>query len=602
MELISIEIESYKSIKTPVTISFFDGLPTVLIGKNGSGKTNVLEALSAVALANTNYYGDREKGQIAYRAHIQLTEEDVVAMLPEVVYDKDKCEVIAYSSGNDLKIDRLRSEYIVSSIKKEIVDIRDLALQLKDAIDLYEKQLTKISHDGYEELPIHCYNLKDSNGGLTNYNILFYQTEYFINHVSEFLDKMLKTFEDDETALTFIAQTPLYLRIDENKPFRLEYVEPALASFEQKFVSINRTAIKREITKINKATKDACERIDRLMKEIEERTKRIQEGLDTDHILRQEQDERYYSFLRQVQHIIGKRCLILKNESSDVIFKKEDRNYSYNNHANSIMETYLRQVYDGSDREDLLKSSKNELTLSKQAVEDFEAFLNSNIPSFDREMYESISVHADEQGHISIFLNEKTGEQINLNETSAGRRWYFTYYFMKNILSKGDIFIIDEPAAMLHPSAQREVLRELIELTKRGIKVVYSTHSPYLIPEEWRCVHFVTMTKDGTKVNGISSNQELINQMADIIGDDIFDIQTVFDMYTQSDTTKIGRKCYNAIKNKGEKLEDAASKLLVSVDTIKSWNRNGNHFRCPKIENIIAVSKYTNIKIQDLLN
>lgn len=602
MELISIEIESYKSIKTPVTISFFDGLPTVLIGKNGSGKTNVLEALSAVALANTNYYGDREKGQIAYRAHIQLTEEDVVAMLPEVVYDKDKCEVIAYSSGNDLKIDRLRSEYIVSSIKKEIVDIRDLALQLKDAIDLYEKQLTKISHDGYEELPIHCYNLKDSNGGLTNYNILFYQTEYFINHVSEFLDKMLKTFEDDETALTFIAQTPLYLRIDENKPFRLEYVEPALASFEQKFVSINRTAIKREITKINKATKDACERIDRLMKEIEERTKRIQEGLDTDHILRQEQDERYYSFLRQVQHIIGKRCLILKNESSDVIFKKEDRNYSYNNHANSIMETYLRQVYDGSDREDLLKSSKNELTLSKQAVEDFEAFLNSNIPSFDREMYESISVHADEQGHISIFLNEKTGEQINLNETSAGRRWYFTYYFMKNILSKGDIFIIDEPAAMLHPSAQREVLRELIELTKRGIKVVYSTHSPYLIPEEWRCVHFVTMTKDGTKVNGISSNQELINQMADIIGEDIFDIQTVFDMYTQSDTTKIGRKCYNAIKNKGEKLEDAASKLLVSVETIKSWNRNGNHFRCPKLENIIAVSKYTNIKIQDLLN
>lgn len=216
--------------------------------------------------------------------------------------------------------------------------------------------------------------------------------------------------------------------------------------------------------------------------------------------------------------------------------------------------------------------------------------------------YESISVHADEKGHISIFLNENTGEQINLNETSAGRRWYFTYYFVKNILSEGDIFIIDEPAAMLHPSAQREVLRELIELTKRGIKVVYSTHSPYLIPDERRCVHFVMMTEDGTKVNGVSSNQELINQMADIIGEDIFDIQTVFDMYAQGDTTEIGRKCYNAIKRQGEKLEDAASKLFVSVETIKSWNRNGNHFRCPKLENIIAVSKYTNIKIQDLLN
>ena len=140
---------------------------------------------------------------------------------------------------------------------------------------------------------------------------------------------MLRTFEDGETALTFIAQTPLYLRRGENRPFRLEYIEPSLAGFERKFVSINRTAIKREITKINKATKDACERIDRLMKEIEERTKRIQEGLDTDYILRQGQDDRYYSFLRHVQHIIGKRCLILKNESSDVIFKKEDRNYYY---------------------------------------------------------------------------------------------------------------------------------------------------------------------------------------------------------------------------------------------------------------------------------
>ena len=53
MELTKIEIESYKSIKSPVTISFVEGLPTVLIGKNGSGKTNVLEALLAIALANT---------------------------------------------------------------------------------------------------------------------------------------------------------------------------------------------------------------------------------------------------------------------------------------------------------------------------------------------------------------------------------------------------------------------------------------------------------------------------------------------------------------------------------------------------------------------
>lgn len=603
MELVKIEIESYKSIKSPVTISFLEDLPTILIGKNGSGKTNILEALSAIALANSNYHGNIGTEHPAYRAYIQLSEDDVSAMLPDIAYDKSKCEIIAYSGGNDLKIDRIRSEYITSSIRKKIADIRDLASQLKDAVDSYEKQLTKISHDGYEELPIHCYDIKDANGRLTNYNNLHWQAEHFIDRVRKVLDRILQTFDDDEATLTFIADSYLYFGWDKQKSFRLEYVEPSLARFEQKFVSINKTAIKREITKINKATKESCDRIDRLIKEIENRTKRIQEGLDTDNMRRQEQDELYYSFLRNIRHIIGERCLFLKNESNDVIFKKEDRNYyHYNDHSNAILETYLRQVYDGEDRDELLKAPQNDLVLSQQAVADFEAFLNENIPSFDREMYDSISVQAGEKGHISIFLNEKTGEQIDLNETSAGRRWYFTYYFIKNMLNEGDIFIIDEPAAMLHPSAQREVLCDLMELTKRGVKVVYSTHSPYLIPDESRCVHFVSMTEHGTKVNDVLSNKELISQMTDIVGEDIFDVQTVFDMYTQGDPIEIGRNCYNAVRNQTKDLDEAASKLRVSVDTIKSWNRKGDHFRCPKFENIIAVCKYTNIKIKDLLN
>lgn len=605
MELTKIEIESYKSIKVPVTISFVEGLPTILIGKNGSGKTNVLEALSAIASANTNYYGNREKEQPTYRAYIQLCEDDVATMLPDVVYDKNKCEIVAYSSGSDLKIDRVRSEYIVSSIRKEIADIRDLALQLKDAVDLYEKQLIKISHDGYEELPIHCYNIKDENGRLTNYNVLHWQAEHFIDNVRKVLDHMLQTFEDDEAALTFVAETHLYFGWNKREAFRLEYVEPSLAKFEQKFISINKTAIKREITKINKATKDTCDRIDYLIKEIEDRTKRIQEGLDTDHMLRQEQDGRYYSFLRHVQHIIGKRCLFLKNESNDVIFRKEDRNYYYNDHSNSIMETYLRQVYEGSDREELLRSSKNELTLSERAVADFEAFLNENIPSFDREMYDSISVQAGEKGHISIFLNEKTGEQINLNETSAGRRWYFTYYFMKNILSEGDIFIIDEPAAMLHPSAQREVLCDLMELTKRGVKVVYSTHSPYLIPDEWQCVHFVTMTEEGTEVNCVSSNQELVSQMTNIVGEDIFDIQIVLEKYILASPEIVARNISELIRETQKKrgiksLQIVCDEIGIEHQAMKSWNYwptalNGERnkkFSSPSIQNIAKVLRW----------
>ena len=38
MELIKIELENYKSINEPIGIEFHKKLPTVLIGKNGSGK------------------------------------------------------------------------------------------------------------------------------------------------------------------------------------------------------------------------------------------------------------------------------------------------------------------------------------------------------------------------------------------------------------------------------------------------------------------------------------------------------------------------------------------------------------------------------------
>ena len=125
MELTKIEIDNYKSIKSPVTVSFTKDLPTILIGKNGSGKTNILEALAVIAMANSNDWSMREQEQPAFRAYIQLTEEDVATMLPEVVYDKDKCEIVAYSTNGDLKIDRVHSEYIVSSLKKEIEDIFD---------------------------------------------------------------------------------------------------------------------------------------------------------------------------------------------------------------------------------------------------------------------------------------------------------------------------------------------------------------------------------------------------------------------------------------------------------------------------------------------
>lgn len=628
MELTKIEIENYKSIKSPVTITFLNDLPTVLIGKNGSGKTNVLKALNAIASANSNYYANGEKEQPIYRAYIQLSEEDVAKILPDLVYDKKQCEIVAYNRGENLKIDRISSEYIIPSLKEKVVDIRELASQLKDAVDLYEKQLAKIAHNGDKELSIHCYKLKDKNCELTNYNKLHWQVGCFIDDLRRTIDSVLQHFQYDEADFDFVMRFSSGWGVA--PPFQLEYVEPSLANFEQKFISINSTAIKREITKINKATKDTCNRIDLLITQIKDRIDQLQEEFNDSVWQQRKADEHYNSFLRRIKHIIGRKCAFLKNENNDVIFRKEKYAYDYPDHSNSILETYLRYVYQGSDREELLNSLPKELNLSEQAFKDFESFLNENIPLFDKGMYDSISVRAGKEEPISIFLNEKTGEQINLNETSAGRRWYFTYYFMKNILNEGDILIIDEPAAMLHPVAQREVLCDLMELTKRGVKVVYSTHSPYLIPDKWQCVHFVTMTEKGTEVNGVSSNQELVSQMTDIVGEDIFDVQDSIEKYLRCSPEKIAENISQLIRNTIEErnrdlkkavdaieyterkatLRKVCDEMNIEYDTMVSWNKipyktNGEKnkkYSSPSLEHIMIVLKWANKKITDILD
>ena len=622
MELTKVEIENYKSIKSPVTISFLPGLPTVLIGKNGSGKSTVLEALNAIAEANQLHSYGREREDIEYRAYIRLSEEDVKAILPDLVYDESRCEIMAYGYGKQMKIDRIQSDYIVPSFKREIADISQLADELELEVVQYEKNLAKIAHDEYQELPIHGYVIKFEDGGLTNYSAIQWDAEHFLETIRKSLEEMKTAIRDDDREFVFGADSVVlrYLSDRLPRPFRLEYREPSLAKFEQKYITINTSALKREITRINKATKKSRDAIERLMGEINERIIRVHDGMTKEDRLydaKREKDEKYERFLTQVRQIIGRKCLFLRNENNDLLFSKRGYDPYVSDHSrqSSILETYLRHVYQGEDRDQLLRSRNEKKTLPDRALADFEAYLNAHLPAFDKGMYDSVSVESDEQGQFSVYLNENTGERVNLNETSAGRRWYFSYYFMKNLLDEGDIFIIDEPAATLHPGAQREVLAELTELVRRGIKVVYSTHSPYLIPKEWQCVHCVTMTEEGTRVNGSLSDGELVSHMREIVGNDIFDVTDLISKYEACDIQKITANARTRIlaiqKERGiSNQQEACAQIGISLDTLKSWGQwpydcHGNEnkkFHEISLENLIKVLKWAKLRFEDLLD
>ena len=599
MRITKIEITNYKSIKEPVEINFYNGLPTVLIGKNGSGKTNILETLSAIAEANGNYLGLRKELPLKYKVHIRLEKEDAERLFPGKSID-EKCEFVA-CSGEDCKINRIESECLIPLLRMEIDEISELAGELQDALDTYTRQLNKIAY-GDNEHPLRGFQIINFKNSTTNYDFLKGQAEMVIREAEKFAGFVKANFAAEESSMKF-GYVNYYYGLNDPKylSFKLRYVKPDLAPFEEKFITVNETAIKREITKINKAAKAACDKVTDLLYELDERAKRLKNALTYNPMMPVNVGV-FYSFIWKVQRCVGAKCAFLRNESSNVIFKTDDREREYfrDDNTRTILQTYLGKVYTGDDKDELQKQigENKDFSLPDGALNDFEKSLNEHIPEFENGMYERIAVEQSNGKLPSILLHEKSGEIVDLNSTSAGRRWYFTYYFMKNTLENGDLFIIDEPAAMLHPLAQKEVLKELLQLESRGIKVIYSTHSPYLIPNDWKSVHFVAMSDVGTTV----TQENKYDALKQVTGEDIFDLQELLERYQKCDKEAVAHQCYHVILGSFENIDEAAEQLNLGVSAIESWRKNINSkkFRCPKLENIILIAEKTGRNITDL--
>ena len=587
MELIKIELENYKSITESIGVEFHKNLPTVLIGKNGSGKSNILEALEHIASTNSNLPGKYSAGELRYKAYLRLDSSEFAKLFPNEEYSEEKAEFSAYSSAKDgLHINTIESDTIVPLLRKEFDNVLELTNELEKAVTSYEKTLEKIACDDQDSI---SYNIFNAKGNTTNYWALKNMSQFFIEQIRQLSNSLECDFKSENTlvfSLPHYNTLKLYPPHAELTPFKLRYKAPELAQFEQKFITINESAIKREITKINKRTETACKKVNEILNKLKAQADRLLDTAESGAIT---------EFIRNVTKAFGNNCAYLLSENSQVLFKdlkKENDNRYYNSSA-VIFEAYAK----AHNKKDVL-NDKNYVISNKERIE-FEQWLNTNRPKFECGMYEKITVDTDDKNQLSISIHENNKQVVSLNETSAGRRWYFTYYFVKNTLSSGDTFIIDEPASMLHPSAQKEILSDVLVMSKNGIRVIYSTHSPYLIPEDWSCVGFVSMS-DSTQITYVDTKDEINVFLKDIVGD-IFNLESIVETFQKSDPKEIAENCYLAIKNKDSTFTVAAKQLNLSEDTIKSWHRKGTHFRSPKLENIIAIASFTNTPITDLL-
>jgi predicted ATPase len=147
----------------------------------------------------------------------------------------------------------------------------------------------------------------------------------------------------------------------------------------------------------------------------------------------------------------------------------------------------------GERSETILAAYKNfSSTLNRGVLQKLENALNRKIKAIAKNFNEMYYLNEDtykfelKLDNNKIFMClYKNDNAIDLNKQSTGFKWYFNLYFnllCKNLLSAGDIIIMDEPATNLHVQGQIELRKSLKDFAiKNDITIVIATHSPFLI-------------------------------------------------------------------------------------------------------------------------
>ena len=118
----------------------------------------------------------------------------------------------------------------------------------------------------------------------------------------------------------------------------------------------------------------------------------------------------------------------------------------------------------------------------------------------------------DDYGAFLEFNIKDDVDTYRIIERSLGFRWFFVYILLTQFrsfrkLNNNVFFLFDEPASNLHPSAQMELLKSFEKLPK----VIYTTHSHYLINPKWLENTFVIQNEAIDYNNEVKYNSKNTN-------------------------------------------------------------------------------------------
>ena len=184
------------------------------------------------------------------------------------------------------------------------------------------------------------------------------------------------------------------------------------------------------------------------------------------------------------------------------------------NEYSKIIDDILRSINQDYSLTDFLSKLKNLTNPASEAAattikDQISKELNSKILEPWNDIFsdtgKSIKIETgnDNVGYfIKVRINEGDSTFL-VNERSLGFRWFFGFILFTEFRKRRDgeegeyLFLFDEPASNLHESSQKKLLDIFKSLTNNA-KIIYTTHSPYLLSPEFLLSTYVVIDEGRT--------------------------------------------------------------------------------------------------------
>lgn len=540
MKIKDITIQNYKSIKNSVKIPLDGNNFYTFIGKNGSGKTNILKAIK-VALSNSRnyYYDEKTDGKIIY--HIVLEDAEIDEYFSCVEADEKSKDIYVTFNGANPETRSVDAPIYNIAAKKYREELDNILNNFKKAASKYLHALKEIEQSDYQN---DCYvnlDIENEQGSLTrleSYEIERIKSglEFQIKNIEEYIAQLFKNnnlIVNHTKPFYYINGFPFsFYQIREQQIHISPIVAHSLNLTTKQYETANKK-LNIRIKEINYKLKNEYEEINKQLKLFENVCKRIENiivSAEDKHYTEQDKiDKKFTSAMSKLKETVFRNCYYIDNENSLLFYEQNERRYRDNttfyqenlnsqNPIYSAFDMFLKDNNFYQDKETIIDfKSLSEDRLEKAIKKINNEFLPSVLAKFDQSELIKFTLKKEEN-KLKLYVKEKSGENITFSNTSLGRRWYLTYQFIKALLKEGDCLFIDEPAAFLHPQAQIEIKEDLIKLAEKGIVVFITTHSPYMITDKLNSIYNVYMTETGTALQTFSDCDDLSNAIINELG------------------------------------------------------------------------------------